>query len=321
MAFSALEVIERRGKARQSRVLELQTLREWAAESPVARRVETLLTRLCEPRTGPAGTAFDRPLIMGVVNVTPDSFSDGGEHLDPDRALARARELVEAGADIIDVGAESTRPGAQAVSAPVELERIAPVLGRIAERSALLSIDTRRAAVMSLALSHGARMINDVSALRADPDSLGVAAGSSAHVALMHMPGDLAALDEPADHDDVALAVFDWLEARVETAVAAGIARARLIVDPGIAFGKSGADNLAILRQLALFHGLGCPILLGVSRKGLTGAFERAHAPKDRLPGSLAAALQGLAQGVQIFRVHDVAETRQALRVWQAIGG
>ena len=261
---------------------------------------------------------------MGVVNVTPDSFSDGGDHLAPAQAVDQAMALAAAGADIVDIGGESTRPGAQPVTAEEEAGRIAPVFERLASQrdalgGALLSIDSRRAATLSLALAQGAELVNDISALRADPESLRVAAESEAHVALMHMQGDPATMNKAPSYRDVALDIFDWLETRIESVVAAGIPRERLIIDPGIGFGKKGVHNLGILSQLALFHGLGCPLLLGVSRKGLSGVFERANPPKDRLPGSLAAALHGLGQGVQIFRVHDVAETRQAFQVWRGV--
>ena len=325
LAFLDVEVIGRRDGGRASQVLSLNALRDWAAGGLWSQRVETLLTQLSGSRQKPRGGSIDRPLIMGIVNVTPDSFSDAGEHLDPQRAVDQARTLAAAGADIIDIGGESTRPRAEAVSAEIERQRIVPVFDRLAAGrpqlgATLLSIDTRRAETMALAVARGAALINDVSALSADPASLKVAAESGAHVALMHMQGEPATMNRAPRYQDVALDVFDWLEARIEAAVAAGIPRERLIVDPGIGFGKKGAHNMSILSQLALFHGLGCPLMLGVSRKGLSGAFERARPPKHRLPGSLAAALHGLGQGVQIVRVHDVAETRQAFQVWREIG-
>ena len=310
LAFNRVEIIRRRPDGRQleRRDLPLDGL---SSDDPLG----VFLKRLSRPRHLPKA-----PLIMGVVNVTPDSFSDGGDNLDPDRAAARVEALRAAGADIIDIGGESVRPGADPVDPAVERQRILPLFDRLAERRDLLtSIDSRRATVMTAALARGANMINDVSALSDDPESLRVAADSDAWVVLMHRQGTPATMNQAPRYQDAALDIFDYLAARVQAAVDAGIARDRLIVDPGIGFGKKGAHNLSVLNQLALFHGLGCPLLIGVSRKGLTGAIERTTAPKDRLSGSLAAALSALDQGVQILRVHDVAETRQAVRVWQAI--
>ncbi len=256
---------------------------------------------------------------MGVINVTPDSFSDAGDHVSPADAIGYGRRLIEEGADLLDIGGESTRPGAESVAPAEELRRVEPVLRGLADSGGALSIDTKHAIVMRSALAAGATMINDVSALRDDPECLPLAAGSTAKVVLMHRQGEPADMNRSPRYDDVLLDVYDFLEARVETCCAAGLDRSRIIIDPGIGFGKKSHHNLALLRGLALFHGLGCPILLGVSRKGLTGAQERQYAPKARWPGSLAAVLWAISQGVQILRVHDVAKTRQAIAIWQAI--
>jgi dihydropteroate synthase len=295
-------------------------LLSWIASgSPAAYQGRVLLERIAAPRTGWA----DRPRLMGIVNVTPDSFSDGGAYLDPAAALAHCEALVEAGADILDIGGESTRPGATPVPPEEEIARVLPVLeGLRARRDRLpgvaISIDTRRAAVMWAALGVGVDIINDVSALTGDRDSLGVAAASEACIAIMHMQGTPETMNVAPSYDDVALDVFDFLAARVEACVAAGIARERIIVDPGLGFGKRGRQNLEILRALPLFHGLGCPILLGASRKGF-GSGQSALPPKERLPTSLAAAMHGLSCGVQILRVHDVAETRQVVQLWRSL--
>ncbi|MBX6322008.1 MAG: dihydropteroate synthase, partial [Rhodospirillaceae bacterium] len=281
--------------------------------------VATLMERIAAPR--PAWVA--RPRLMGVVNVTPDSFSDGGLNLDPAAALVRCEALAAAGADILDIGGESTRPGAAPVPPAEELARVRPVLEGLRARrdrlpGVLVSIDTRHAAVMRAALEAGVDIINDVTALAGDPDSLGVAAASPAYVVLTHMRGTPQTMNVAPAYDDVALDVFDELEARVEACVAAGIARERLVVDPGLGFGKRGRHNLAILRALPLFHGLGCPILIGASRKGLGGGLSELP-PRERVPSSLAAAFHALACGVQILRVHDVAETRQVVALWTAL--
>jgi dihydropteroate synthase len=263
---------------------------------------------------------------MGIVNATPDSFSDGGEHLDPAAAIAHGQRLAHAGADILDVGGESTRPGAAPVAPNEEAARVLPVLKGLSQLRAsfpqlLLSIDTRRALVMRAALAEGVDIINDVTALTGDPDSLAVAARGGGGIVLMHMQGEPAIMNLAPRYDDVALDVFDYLEARIAACAAAGIARERISVDPGIGFGKRGPQNLAILRALALFHGLGCPVLLGASRKALGSEFENRLPPKERLPTSLAAALHALNQGVQLLRVHDVGETRRVVDLWQRLNG
>jgi dihydropteroate synthase len=272
---------------------------------------------LCAPRAAVAGLALDRPLLMGVVNVTPDSFSDGGRYLGAEAAIAHALQLEAEGADILDIGGESTRPGSDPVDIEEECRRVLPVIAALARRSrARISIDTRKAEVMRRAALEGAHIVNDVSALRHDPAAMEVAAGLGLPVVLMHAQGEPKTMQAAPRYDDVVLDVYDALEARIAACELAGIARSRLIVDPGIGFGKNLAHNLALLASLSIFHGLGCAVLLGASRKSFIGHLTGAAAD-DRLPGSLAAALLGAAQGVQILRVHDVAATRQALAVWE----
>jgi dihydropteroate synthase len=271
-------------------------------------------------RCGDRTIRLDQPQVMGILNVTPDSFSDGGRFLDdPDVANAHAAAMLEAGAAIIDVGGESTRPGAAAVWEGDELKRVVPAVERLAASGAAISVDTRRPAVMEAALAAGAHVINDVSALRHDPRSLEFAARSGAPVVLMHAPGEGEDLHGSTGYPDVVLDVFDWLAARRDAAIAAGIARDRIVLDPGIGFGKSIGENLALINALPLFHALGQPLLLGVSRKRLIGALANEAPTHQRLGGSLTLALKGLDAGVQILRVHDVAETVQALRVWRGL--
>jgi dihydropteroate synthase len=258
---------------------------------------------------------------MGIVNVTPDSFSDGGMHHGHTEAIARGRELAERGATIVDVGGESTRPGAEPVPIDEQLRRVLPVVERLAADGLAVSIDTRRAAVMRPATASGASIINDVSGLTTDRDSRAVAAASGARVVLVHMRGEPRTMQDDPRYEDVLLDVFDDLEARIEACVAAGISHERLVVDPGIGLGKRSRHNLALLRGLALFLGLGCPILLGVSRKGWTGWLERDYASAERLPASLAAAQWSVERGVTLLRVHDVAEHRQLLDAWLALSG
>lgn len=286
---------------------------------PAAEVPGTVRERLVAPRAALGGLTLDRPRIMGILNVTPDSFSDGGRFLDPAAAVAQARAMAEAGAAILDVGGESTRPGADEVGAADEIARTAPVIGAVRRLGVPVSIDTRKAAVAEAALAAGAGIVNDVAALGFDPALAGVVARAGVPVVLMHARGTPATMQDDPVYDDVLLDVYDFLAARIAAAEAAGIARERIVVDPGIGFGKTVAHNLALIRGLALFHGLGCPILLGASRKRFIGVVGGEAQADRRVAGSLAVALTGVGQGAQILRVHDVNETRQALALWQAI--
>lgn len=279
-----------------------------------------VLHRLTAPRAAIAGLALDRPRLMGILNVTPDSFSDGGRFLGADAAVAQARAMAE-GAEIIDIGGESTRPGAAEVPVAEEIARTAPVIRALREGdlTAPISIDTRKAPVAEAALEAGASIVNDVSAFDFDPSLGPLVAGADVPVILMHAQGVPATMQDDPRYADVLLDVYDALAARLARAEALGIDRARIMLDPGIGFGKTQGHNLTLLRGLSLFHGLGCPILLGTSRKRFIGTIGGADRPENRAPGSIATALQGVAQGVQVVRVHDVAETRQALRLWQAL--
>lgn len=265
-----------------------------------------------------AGLPMDRPLVMGVVNVTPDSFSDGGRHFDTQAAIAAGHAMLEAGADILDLGGESTRPGSATVTPEEEIARILPVLRELA-KAAPVSVDTRNAATMRVALEEGAEIINDVSALRHDPEAMAVVARSDTPVILMHMPGDdPATMQSLATYDDVAVEVAGFLRDRVAACEAAGIPRGRIAVDPGIGFGKTMAHNLALIDRLPLLTALGCRVVLGVSRKRFIGTLSGVEEAGRRVHGSVAAALAGAARGASVIRVHDVAETAQALAVWRA---
>ncbi len=287
---------------------------------------DAVLAALTRPRAAVAGLPDGRTGIMGILNVTPDSFSDGGRHAVPEVAVAAARAMAAAGADIVDIGAESTRPGAAPVDAATENVRLAAVLPQLAGLN--WSIDTRKAGVMAQALDAGAALVNDVSALGHDQGALALVAARGCPVVLMHAQGAPETMQADPVYGDALLDVYDWLAARIAVCEAAGIARERIIADPGIGFGKTLSHNLALLRGLTLFHGLGVPLLLGASRKALIGrifalATSGAKTGSDvasdaRLPGSLALALHAAACGVQVVRVHDVAETAQALAVWRA---
>jgi dihydropteroate synthase len=258
-----------------------------------------------------------RPLVMGVVNVTPDSFSDGGQYLDPAKAIARARRLIEEGADLLDIGGESSRPGAQGVSADEELRRILPVLRDLRSAPVPVAVDTVKPDVMRAALAEGAAMINDIGALRA-PGAVEAVAASDAGVCLMHMQGEPRTMQQSPSYRDVAAEVRAFLEERAAAAEAAGIARERIVIDPGFGFGKKPAHNLELLRRLGEIASLGYPVLAGLSRKSTLGAIT-GRPPLEREAASVAAALLAVEGGARIVRVHDVAATKDALAVWSAV--
>lgn len=276
--------------------------------------------RLTAPRADLLGLAMDAPRIMGILNVTPDSFSDGGRFDRPDAALAQARALAAAG-DILDIGGESTRPGSDPVPAVDEIARTAPVIAALrAEGIGLpISIDTRKAPVAEAALVAGAGMVNDVAALGHDLALGAVIAAAGADLCLMHSKGEPKTMQDAPRYEDVTVEVYAFLEGRIAAAEAAGIPRRRICVDPGIGFGKTAAHNLTLIRNLSVFHGLGCPILLGASRKRFIGTLAGLPDAAARDPGTLAILLAGVAQGAQVHRVHDVAGARQALALWRAI--
>ena len=254
---------------------------------------------------------------MGVVNVTPDSFSDGGRFLDPGAALAHARELIEDGADLIDIGGESSRPGSAQVSEDEELSRVLPLLEALRDSAVPISVDTRRARVMREALGSGASMVNDVEALES-PGALGVIAPSDCAVCLMHKKGDPATMQRDPQYADVVAEVKEYLAARIAAAEQAGIARNRIVIDPGFGFGKTVAHNLELLRRLEEFRSLGVAVAAGWSRKSTLGVIT-GKPVEQRLAASVAVALLAAQRGAHILRVHDVAETRDALAVWHAL--
>lgn len=270
-------------------------------------------------RSSPSPAA--RPLVMGILNVTPDSFSDGGRYQSFDAALARARRLIAEGADILDIGAESTRPGAEPVSAAVEIERLVPLIKAVrAESAIVVSVDTMKPEVARAAMAAGASVWNDVTALRHAPESAAVAAALGCDVVLMHMQGEPGTMQVEPHYDDVVSEVADFLAERAQLAIWAGVARERIWLDPGIGFGKHPTrHNLPLLAGLDRIVALGFPVLLGASRKRFIGATDGGADADHRLGGSIAAALVGAAAGVAAVRVHDVRETVQALRVWDAI--
>lgn len=292
---------------------------------PLAERAQRLAAHISIQRAplalGDRTIRFDAPQVMAILNVTPDSFSDGGKHIsDPQAAADAGFAMAAAGAALIDVGGESTRPRAAKVWEGDEIARIAPVIERLAAAGVSVSVDTRKAGVMEAALAAGARIVNDVSALAHDPRSLEVVVRAGCPVILMHAPsaGD-DPHDNPGGYDDVVADVFDHLEARIAACEAAGIARERIMVDPGLGFGKSLADNLALVNGLATFQALGVPLLFAGSRKRLIGALSNEAPAADRLGGSVALAFRAAQLGAQMVRVHDVRESVQALHLWRGL--
>ena len=311
LAFATAEAIERKaGEEGHRRTIALAEARGFAPD---------LIEGLTRPRAPWAGFDLKRPLIMGVVNVTPDSFSDGGDFAEASHAIDHARALLAAGADIVDVGGESTRPGAQPVAPEDEAARVLPVVRALAHAGAMVSIDTRHAAVMDQAVEAGAWIINDVTALTGDPDSARVAAKSGAAIVLMHMLGEPLTMQADPRYADVTCDLLDYFAARLAALEMLGVARARVAVDPGIGFGKTVQHNLRLLDELAAFHVFGCPVLLGASRKSFIGRLSKDETPKQRVAGTLAAHQAGFDRGAQIVRVHDVAEAFQARAIWSAV--
>lgn len=312
-AFTLAEIISRNGKEiRRER-------RNYRDISHSRDRVLKEKLALIEAARAPvAGIEMAEPLVMGIVNVTPDSFSDGGEAATLEDALARGLKLAEEGARIIDVGGESTRPGSEAVSVDEERSRVLRVVGELSARGHKISIDTRKPAIMQEAVRAGAAMINDVTALRFDADGRATVARLKCPVCLMHAQGDPKTMQINPVYEDVVLDVFDELEKFIAEAEKAGLPRSMILADPGIGFGKTYRHNLEILRAVSVYHGLGVPLVIGASRKAFIGALTGEKTGKDRVFGSVGAAIAAASQGVQILRVHDVKASAQALKVWHA---
>jgi dihydropteroate synthase len=323
--FSQLEYIERSAASTRRQLISVSQWPDFLAALPAPdrERSELLLERITAPRAalqmGSRTIRLDQPHVMGIINATPDSFSDGGKNFDPEIAAEAAFAMSSAGAAIIDVGGESTRPGAALVWEGDELARVEPLIRRLAGSGTAVSIDTRKASVMEGAVQAGASMINDISALLYDDRAVDVARTSNIPVVLMHAPSQSSDPHKDGVYDDVVCDVFDWLEQRVAAVEAAGIGRDKILIDPGIGFGKSLAENLAIINNLAIYHGLGCGILFGASRKRLIGALANEAEAGDRLGGSIFLALRAVEQGAHIVRVHDAGETVQAIQVWRGL--
>jgi len=313
--FGIVDVVQRDGSQHVACRMDVETLLATADNRNAAAAAIECLTA---PRPSFAGLAMVEPQIMGILNTTPDSFSDGGRHHAPAAAVAAGRAMQAAGASIIDIGGESTRPGAAPITRNQELARILPALAGLQTGDAVLSVDTRHAVVVERAAATGATIINDVAALRGE-GALEAAAASGCHVVIMHMQGSPETMQDDPRYAFAPVDIYEFLRGRIDAAIAAGIARERICVDPGFGFGKTVRHNLQLVNWLALLHGLDVPILFGASRKSTIAKLARDEPADKRLPGSLALALAARRQGAQILRVHDVAETAQALAVESAL--
>lgn len=317
--FSAVELLTIEGCRRaSSELLSIQQLQD-RFDNDISDQWERLTGARPPLQLGPRTIRLDQPQVMGIVNVTPDSFSDGGQFSDAAEAISGAAQMTEAGAAIVDVGGESTRPGAKAVWEGDEIKRIDPVIRQLAGGGTAVSVDTRKADVMTAAIAAGARMVNDVSALTYDLRSAEVVASAGVPVVLMHHRGKPETMQQDPRYEDVVVEVYQWLEERIAEAEEAGIARGNILLDIGFGFGKTVAHNLELMNNLALFHSLGCPLVIGASRKRSIGALSNEAHVTERLGGSIAFALKAVEQGAQIVRVHDVPETVQALKIWRGL--
>jgi dihydropteroate synthase len=317
--FAAVELIAVEGNKRTSSELVPVEAVEGRFDDDMAAQWKALTAPRPPLQLGQRTVRLDQPQVMGIVNATPDSFSDGGQHADAASAAEAGARMAAEGAAIIDVGGESTRPGARSIWEGDEIERIVPVIRQLAGGGAAVSADTRKADVMTAAVEAGARMINDVSALTYDARSAEVAASLNVPVVLMHHRGPPEVMQDDPRYDDALVEVYLWLEERIAAAVEAGVAREHILVDPGFGFGKTVAHNLELMNGLALFHSLGCPLVIGPSRKRTVGALSGEASVDKRLGGSIAFALKAAEQGAQIVRVHDVFESVQALRIWRGM--
>lgn len=317
--FAVVELIRIEGNARSSSELVPVEAIEKRFDEDMALQWKAITSARPPLKMSERTIRLDQPQVMGIINATPDSFSDGGQFADATAAASAGAQMSAEGAAIIDVGGESTRPGAKPVWEGDEIERIAPVVRQLTGGGAAVSVDTRKADVMTAALDAGARMINDVSALTYDERSSDIIAAAGVPVIVMHHKGAPETMQDDPRYEDVLIEVYLWLEDRIGAAEKAGIARDKILIDPGFGFGKKLAHNLELMNGLALFHSLGCPVVVGASRKRTIGALSAEAPPEKRLGGSLAFALKAVEQGVQIVRVHDVLETVQALKVWRGL--
>ena len=323
--FAAVRIISRTKQGLEEKIVSIVDLDNFFKKKSrtVAEKIKTILNNIESPRgalmlNNGSVIGWKKPVIQGVLNVTPDSFSDGGQYSDIELARPHAHEMISAGADIIDIGGETTKPGAQSVSIKSEKDRVLPVIKNLATLNFPLSIDSRNAEVMNDAIQNGAHIINDVSALGHDLKSIGVVKKEDVPIILMHAQGTPEIMQNNPQYRHILLDIYDYLESRIKMCIDAGIDKNKIIADPGIGFGKTVHHNLEILNGLSIFHGLGVPLLVGTSRKSFIGKITGEKVAENRVSGSIAAMLLCLEQGVQIVRVHDVEQATQAISVWNA---
>ena len=318
ISFDQLEIFQRKiGGSIKSYIYTLNEIKKLNRE--IKNRVKIDLKSITSKRKSISRLKFDNPHIIGALNITPDSFSDGGKYLALEDALSHSLSLLDHGADIIDVGGESTRPGAEIVDENEEIKRTIPLIKELSNKGVVTSIDSRKSKVISAALEAGAQIVNDVSALTFDKESIEVVKKTGVPVILMHMQGNPQTMQKSPQYTCAPLDIFDYLKERIQFCNNHGIDRSQIIVDPGVGFGKTSEHNIEILNYLTLFHGLGCPILVGFSRKRFISEIGSEASEQERLAGSLGAGLLSLNQGVQFLRVHDVFETKQAISVWNSV--
>jgi dihydropteroate synthase len=314
--FDKIELITRNGKDISSKYLHLKEVTRLPRD--ISKTIRIQLKKITKTRKKIKNLNFNKPLIMGILNVTPDSFSDGGKFLSIDNAYAQYKKLKKEGAVIVDIGGESTRPGSKTVPAKKELQRIMPVIGQIKSNSknSLISVDTRKSTVMKAVLKYNIDFINDVSGLRHDSKTISFLKNAKIPFIIMHSISNPAKMQKTIKYNDVLLDVYDFLENQIRKCKLKGISENKIIIDPGIGFGKTLKQNLTLIKKISLLHSLGLPVMLGSSRKSFIGKIQKNELYDDRKGGSIASVLYGLSQGIQIFRVHDVYETNQAIKVY-----
>jgi dihydropteroate synthase len=314
--FDKIELITRNGKDISSKYLHLKEVTRLPRD--ISKTIRIQLKKITKTRKKIKNLNFNKPLIMGILNVTPDSFSDGGKFLSIDNAYAQYKKLKKEGAVIVDIGGESTRPGSKTVPAKKELQRIMPVIGQIKSNSknSLISVDTRKSTVMKAVQKYNIDFINDVSGLRHDSKTISFLKNAKIPFIIMHSISNPAKMQKTIKYNDVLLDVYDFLENQIRKCKLKGISENKIIIDPGIGFGKTLKQNLTLIKKISLLHSLGLPVMLGSSRKSFIGKIQKNELYDDRKGGSIASVLYGLSQGIQIFRVHDVYETNQAIKVY-----
>lgn len=317
--FTSLEVfVKDKNSDVSSVIFDIKSFKEFSNHNK-NQRLYNLLNEITKTRTLLSNKSLFKKkkyYVFGILNVTPDSFSDGGDYVEVNKAFEEAKKMIDYGVDFIDIGGESTRPGAKKVNSSDEILRVLPIIQKIKRTKTNISLDTRNSDTMNYGLLSGVDLINDVSGLNGDQNSIKVISKFQVPVIIMHMPGNPQTMMKNNIYEDVILDLFDFFEQRINFCIKNGLNKEQIIIDPGIGFGKDYEQNIKILKNISLFHALGCPIMLGVSRKKFISSIIKEEIPKKRLPGSLSAVISGFNQGVQIMRVHDVKETIQALETW-----